>query len=66
MVEKNDDKNQITPKIVLTLIIVSLAIFYLFIAIGLAVILVIFFVIWLVNKLRGNQEDLGKNKLIQF
>ncbi len=60
MVEKNDDKNQITPKIVLTLIIVSLAIFYLFIAIGLAVILVIFFVIWLVNKLRGNQEDLGK------
>ncbi len=61
MVEKTDDKNQITPKIVVTLIIVSLAIFYLFIAIGIAVILVIFFVIWLVNKLRRNQEDLGKN-----
>ncbi|MGA2675953.1 MAG: hypothetical protein ACLQG5_01415 [Methanobacterium sp.] len=60
MVEKTDDKNQITPKIVVTLIIVSLAIFYLFIAIGIAVILVIFFVIWLVNKLRRNQEDLGK------
>jgi hypothetical protein len=30
MVEKTDDKNQITPKIVVTLIIVSLAIFYLF------------------------------------
>jgi hypothetical protein len=60
MVEKTEDKNQITPKIVVTLIIVSLAIFYLFIAIGIAVILVIFFVIWLVNKLRRNQEDLGK------
>jgi heme/copper-type cytochrome/quinol oxidase subunit 2 len=60
MVEKTDDKNQITPKIVVTLIIVSLAIFYLFIAIGIAVILVIFFVIWLVNKLRRNQEDWGK------
>ncbi len=61
MVEKTDDKNQITPKIVVTLIIVGLAIFYLFIAIGIAVILVIFFVIWLVSKLRRNQEDLGKN-----
>jgi uncharacterized membrane protein YGL010W len=57
MVEKNDDKNQITPKIVLTLIIVSLAIFYLFIAIGIAVILVIFFVLWIVNKLRRNSKE---------
>ena len=66
MVEKTDDKNQITPKIVVTLIIVSLAIFYLFIAIGIAVILVIFFVIWLVNKLRRNQEDLGKKESNQI
>ena len=63
MVEKTDDKNQITPKIVVTLIIVSLAIFYLFIAIGIAVILVIFFVIWLVNKLRRNPKDLEIKKI---
>ena len=63
MVEKTDDKNQITPKIVVTLIIVSLAIFYLFVVIGIAVILVIFFVVWLVNKLRRNPKDLEIKKI---
>jgi flagellar biogenesis protein FliO len=63
MVEKPDDQNQITAKVVVTLIIVILAIFYLFVVIGLAVILVIFFVVWLVNKLRRNPKDLEIKKI---
>jgi flagellar biogenesis protein FliO len=63
MVEKTDDQNQITAKVVVTLIIVILAIFYLFVVIGLAVILVIFFVVWLVNKLRRNPKDLEIKKI---
>jgi hypothetical protein len=63
MVEKTDDQNQITAKVVVTLIIVILAIFYLFVVIGIAVILVIFFVVWLVNKLRRNPKDLEIKKI---
>jgi flagellar biogenesis protein FliO len=63
MVEKPDDQNQITAKVVVTLIIVILAIFYLFVVIGIAVILVIFFVVWLVNKLRRNPKDLEIKKI---
>ena len=63
MVEKPADEPTITAKLVVTLIIVILAIFYLFVVIGIAVILVIFFVVWLVNKLRRNPKDLEIKKI---
>jgi Flp pilus assembly protein TadB len=63
MVEKPADEPTITAKLVLTLIIVVLAIFYVFVIAGIAVILIIFFILWLRKEITSKNLRNGDKKI---
>ncbi len=62
MVEKTANKNPITAKLIVTLIIIVLAISYLFIIAGIIAILIIFFVLWLGREINEKISRNGDKK----
>jgi energy-coupling factor transporter transmembrane protein EcfT len=63
MVEKPADEPTITAKLVVTLIIFFLAIFYVFVIAGIAVILIIFFILWLRKEITSKNLRNGDKKI---